>query len=148
MNAAVAGAVLGPQWTVVACPRPGVLRWRRSEGLNLDVEVERCAAGPLRDAYPVSAHDIAVQVFGRPAADVLTDVLVSVVDAVLTSDPRCRRVVYAARAGDHDAVWAAEAAGFRYVLDVDVPGAELSLLVAEPAWVSRVDIDLDHVPGT
>lgn len=128
---------LSPQWTVL----PG-LRWRRED---VDVEVERCSAGPLRDTYPVSAHDVEVRVTGAPTAAVLTDVLVTVAGAVMAADPRCRRVVYAARAGDHDAVSAAEAAGFRYVLDVDVPSAELSLLVAEPAWISLADVD---VPGT
>jgi len=40
---------------------------------------------------------------------------------------------------------AAEMAGFRPVVDVDVPGAELRLFVAEPVWVSN--IDLQRVPG-
>jgi hypothetical protein len=65
----------------------------------------------------------------------------------MAADPECRRVVFAASVGDLDAVAAAQAAGFRYVLDVDVPDAELSLLVAEPDWVSDVDADLDRVPG-
>ncbi|GCE44881.1 hypothetical protein Rhow_000507 [Rhodococcus wratislaviensis] len=43
---------------------------------------------------------------------------------------------------------AAEAAGFRYVVDVDVAESELSLLVSEPGWVTEVDIDLEHVPGS
>jgi len=38
--------------------------------------------------------------------------------------------------------------GFRHVVDVDVPGEELSLLVREPEWVTQVDADLDRVPGS
>ena len=46
---------------------------------------------------------------------------------------------------------AAESAGFRYVVDVDVPDEDgvveqLSLLVREPDFVTHVDMDLDHVP--
>ncbi|WP_158839951.1 hypothetical protein [Saccharothrix deserti] len=114
----------------------------------MTVEVERCSAGPLRDAYPIAANDVEVRVTGASTSEVLTNVLTTLVGEVLTADPRCRRVVFAAPAGDHDTVSAAEAAGFRYVLDVDLPGAELSLLVAEPTWVTRVDMDLDRVPGT
>jgi hypothetical protein len=33
-------------------------------------------------------------------------------------------------------------------VDVDVPGAELSLFVTEPSWVSKVDSDLHKVPGS
>jgi hypothetical protein len=57
-------------------------------------------------------------------------------------------VVFAAPVDDLEIVAAAEAAGFRYVVDVEVPGEDLSLLVAEPEWVTRVDMDLDRVPGT
>lgn len=65
---------------------------------------------------------------------------------ILRSDAHCRRVVFAAAAGDQAMVAAVQAAGFRCVLDVDVPGAELSLLVAEPGWVTERDDD--RVPGS
>jgi hypothetical protein len=112
------------------------------------VVLHRCATGRLRDAYPVHRHDVEARLTGPlPAGDV-TRVLAQTARAVFERDPHCRRVVFAAAAGDLGTVTAAEAAGFRYVVDVDVPGAELSLLVAEPDWVTTVDIDLDRVPGT
>jgi len=80
-----------------------------------------------------------------PAAEV-QGVLARTARQCLDADPRCRRVVYAAPAGDSTALGAATAAGFRYVVDVDLPDVSLSLLVAEPGWVTA--IDLDRVPGT
>ncbi|MCK8616298.1 hypothetical protein [Gordonia sp. C13] len=79
-----------------------------------------------------------------------------VISAARQADPECRKVVFAVeRDGPEQArsrairtIAAAEAAGLRYVVDVDVPGHELSLLVSEPDWVTEVDMDLDHVPGT
>lgn len=41
-----------------------------------------------------------------------------------------------------------EAVGFRYVIDVDLPEGAVSLTVAEPDWVTKVYMDLDHVPET
>jgi hypothetical protein len=68
--------------------------------------------------------------------------------AVLAADPDCRRVVHAVPEGDRTAIEAAEAAGFRYVVDVDLHDRQLSLLVAEPGWVTATDLDLDRVPGS
>ncbi|MGP3962073.1 hypothetical protein ACTWPT_39400 [Nonomuraea sp. 3N208] len=107
------------------------------------VRLERCAAGRLRDAYPVAAHDVELQVDGAG-----TELLLALVDAVSVADPRCRRVVYAVQEGDLPRIAAAEAAGFRYVVDVDLADAQLSLLVAEPGWATRTDTDLDHVPDS
>ncbi|MEU6408200.1 hypothetical protein [Microbispora sp. NPDC046933] len=106
------------------------------------VRLERCAAGRLRHAYPVAAHDIELQ-----AAEADAGLLRALVDAVAEADPQCRRVVYAVPEGDLDRMAVAEAAGFRYVIDVDLADAQLSLLVVEPEWVTRTDMDLDHVPG-
>lgn len=115
---------------------------------GVTVEVRRCAAGRLRNAYPVSTHDVEVRIQGRATPEVFTDVLGTAARTVFGADPHCRRVVFAAPAGEPGLVAAAEAAGFRHVVDVDVPGMELSLVVAEPEWVTQVDIDLDRVPGS
>jgi hypothetical protein len=115
------------------------------------ISVERCAQGRLRNAYPVSRHDVELRV-EHLQPDSLTAVLSGESDRVLEQDPECRKVVFAAPVGDVEVVAAAERAGFRYVVDVDVPeGSEvisLSLLVREPAHVTRVDMDLDRVPET
>src|SRR4029450_3884728 len=120
-------------------------------GTNLDATLERCAHGRLRDAYPVAEHDIEIRLDDAP-----TDELTALLGALSAAggpaeqqaDPQCRRVVFGAPRGDLATLAAAENAGFRYVVDVDLAGASLSLAVAEPSWVTSVDMDLDHVPGT
>jgi hypothetical protein len=113
-----------------------------------DLRARRCAEGRLRDAYPVSAHDIEIHTPNDSVPQALTRHLAEFADAILRADPQCRRIVLAVTAGDQGSVAGAVAAGFRYVLDVDVPGAELSLLVAEPNWVTDVDVALGTVPGS
>ncbi|MEU0312099.1 hypothetical protein [Nocardioides sp. NPDC006273] len=123
---------------------------RGASGAAVDVELVRCAAGRLREAYPVSEHDVEVRVGAASAGGVepaaLTALLGDLVQAVLASDPECRRVVLAIPEGDLEVLAAAEDAGFRYVVDVDLPDEAVSLAVAEPAWVTAIDMDLDHVP--
>ena len=115
-------------------------------GTNLDATLERCAHGRLRDAYPVAEHDIEIRLDDAPTNE-LTALLGALSVAVQQADPQCRRVVFGAPRGDLATLTAAEKAGFRYVVDVDLAGASLSLAVAEPPWVTSADMDLDHVPG-
>lgn len=110
------------------------------------VRLERCAEGRLAKAYPVNAHDVEVRIDDRLPGAELSEVLGAAVAQALSSDPGCRRVVFATEVDDVATIATAEAAGFRYVVDVDLPGAQLSLLVAEPDWVTAAD--LDRVPGT
>ena len=112
------------------------------------VVIERCVKGRLRAAYPVAEHDVEVRFPVPPAAAELTPALREVVASVLASDAECRRVVFAAAEGDLATLDAAEQAGFRYVVDVDLPDGPVSLAVAEPDWVTAVDMDVDHVPQT
>ncbi|WP_181148185.1 hypothetical protein [Arthrobacter sp. MYb213] len=48
--------------------------------------------------------------------------------------------------GDVVGIARGEAAGYRYVLDVDMHGRSLSLLIAEPDWVLEDSRHLDAVP--
>ena len=118
---------------------------RNRDGLAPEVTLERCAAGRLRDAYPVSEHDLEARVSELPAA-ALGPLLAELATAVFTADHRCRRLVFAAPEGELALLSAAEEAGFRYVVDVDLPEGPVSLAVAEPGWVTAVDMDLDRVP--
>ncbi|WP_369192195.1 hypothetical protein [Streptomyces sp. R08] len=142
-------SLLRPPWNVLST-RPtryaSDLRVR-GHSAQLAVRVERCAAGRLRDAYPVGAHDIEGGVHGPCPPDVLPDLLEALADAVTDADLRCRRVVFAPASADQARILAADAAGFRYVLDVDLGAETVSLFVAEPLWVTRTDMDLDRVPG-
>ncbi|WP_431971081.1 hypothetical protein [Nocardia sp. bgisy134] len=122
--------------------------WAGPANTPVTVDVARCADGRLRVAYPVGAHDVEVRITGAPSAQVLTDALAAATSAILDADPHCRRVVFAVPKGDEAGLAAAELAGYRHVVDVDVPGQSLGLLVVEPAWVTAADIDNEHVPGT
>lgn len=136
-------------WDVVSTRNTHHASELRVQGHSAHVTayVERCAAGRLRVAYPVGAHDIEVRVEGSCPPDDLSDLLRALADAVAEADPRCRRIVFAADTGDRARVLAAGAADFRYVLDLDLGAEELGLFVTEPEWVTRTDMDLDRVPG-
>ena len=116
------------------------------EGTTIEFIARRCAEGRLRDAYPISARDVEIDVPNHAAPQRVTRPLAALTQTILNSDDSCRRVVFAAPTDDEVMVSAVEAAGFRYVLDVDVPGAEFSLLVAEPTWI--VELDDNRVPGS
>ena len=115
------------------------------------ISVERCAVGRLRDAYPVGEHDLEVRVENEPLES-LGETLRIEAARLLSDDSDCRKVVFAAPEGDLPVIAAAELAGFRYVVDVDVCDSNelvsLSLLVYEPERVTFVDMDLDQVPQT
>jgi hypothetical protein len=141
---------LGPGWTVT----PGetyvldIIR-RDEDGECVEAVVRYASGGPLRDAYPVGAHDVEIRLSRRhPTSSRLSACLDELGVAILAADCACRRVVVAVTPDDLAAISAAESVGFRHVVDVDVPGEELSLLVREPEWVTQVDADLDRVPGT
>jgi hypothetical protein len=116
-------------------------------GTTVDATLERCTRGRLRDAYPVAEHDIEIRLDDAPT-DELAALLGALSAAVQQADPQCRRVVFGAPSGDLATLAAAEDAGFRYVVDIDLADTSLSLAVAEPSWVTSVDMDLDRVPGT
>lgn len=117
-----------------------------ADGGSCTVRVERCVAGRLQSAYPASTKDLELQLLDASAPRLLTSVLEKSVAAVRAADPDCRRIVFGAPRAVPGAVAAAEAAGFRYVLDVDLPDTELSLLVCEPEWVAVRDDAADTVP--
>ncbi|MFI0452788.1 hypothetical protein [Actinomadura sp. 6N118] len=153
-------------WTgdVIAASRNrATLRLRRDDGLYVVIDVERCAAGRLRDTYPAGGHDVEIAITtigGAPFDDVSTgpaastagsaaasDVLRQVVTTIWNADSRCRRIVLAVAPEDHDTAGSARSAGFRHVADVDLPDAgTVDLLVIEPAWATSADMDLDRVP--
>ena len=144
--AAPPGLRLGPRWERLDHGGHHVrMRFGDEVGV-VELGMRRCSDGRLRDSYPLSTHDIELYAVNDAAPQALTRALGELWQAALDADPLCRRVVFAAPADKADIRQAAEAAGLRHVVDVDVPSAELSLLVCEPHWVAR--IDLDRVPGS
>lgn len=109
-------------------------------------------ASPLARAYPAGVHDLQVIVDGLGDPDALRDGCL----LALGDKPDCRRITFASAVGDLAAVKYAEAAGFRYVLDVDVreptsstpakPADALSLLVFEPEWVTEQPTAVSELP--
>ncbi|MCP1411426.1 hypothetical protein [Paenarthrobacter sp. A20] len=106
------------------------------------VAVEFVVATPLAASYPVSARDRLV----TPDAGAGAEALQLVSERILQMDPACRRLVRAVDEGDIAAIALGEAAGYRYVVDVDIPGRSLALLAAEPGWVMEASRYLDDVP--
>jgi hypothetical protein len=143
---------LPPDWTLLdrTQTRAGVrLRLAGPGSGSVELTLSRTLATTLSDAYPVSAHDVHMEIGTAelPEADFVR-LLRDVVVAVEANDPRCRRLVYPVLSAELDTRAAAEKAGFRFVVEVDVGDRELSLMVAEPDWVTRVDMELDRVPGS
>ncbi|GAA3590493.1 hypothetical protein GCM10022198_12960 [Klugiella xanthotipulae] len=143
-----------PRVTPLADVLPG---WRSSyevsrPGAPVAHFVARFALeGPLGRSYPAGAHDRELRsaegdtatVAGRPFDP---EALRAVSEYLLAEDPRCRRVVLPVPEQDLAAIAAAEAGGFRYVVDVETAETEQSLLVVEPDWVTAQPLDLDAIP--
>lgn len=108
------------------------------------ITVIPCLGGRLQSAYPASRHDVELRVGGVAVHD-LPRVLEAASEEALQANPLCRKVVFAAPAGDLATISAAESAGFRYVIDVDIDDGgqlvELSLLVREPECITEMDRD-------
>lgn len=91
---------------------------------------------PLRHTYPYSAHDVEAP-FGT-AKQMTTSIR-----EAFNTDPDCRRVVVAIDQDDLDQMRTAEDAGLRFVVNVQLrDGREVSLMVAEPDWVSSQSTDI------
>ncbi|MCK7641990.1 hypothetical protein JIM95_003480 [Corynebacterium sp. CCM 8835] len=94
---------------------------------------------PLRHTYPYGSDDMELP-FGT-AESMRTGV-----SEVFAAHPECRRIVIAVPEGDLDAVSECEAAGLRYVVDVETrEGADVSLMVAEPDWLTRQSTDISEL---
>lgn len=116
-------------------------------GTPREVRARFAVRGPLGKAYPAGIADLELD------AGALRDTraLRAVGDRILRENPSCRRIVLPVPAGDLDAIGFGEDAGFRYVVDVDVPGVrgavtELALLVMEPSWVADAPTAVDDLP--
>lgn len=102
-----------------------------------------CLTGQLRNAYPVGSHDVQI-VIDADAATV--EGLCDAASSIFEGDPACRRVVFAPDTDDVDSIEVAERAGFRMVVEVDLPGATVKILVCEPQWGTDGYVDLNSVP--
>jgi hypothetical protein len=137
---------LPSSWAAGEIPAPD--GWLKAWSVTQDgaprgeVRAAFVAATRLAATYPVGVRDR----FVEPSADATAEALQLVSERIMAEDPACRRLVLATAEGDLNAIARGEAAGYRYVVDVDVPGESLSLLAAEPAWVLEESRHLDDVP--
>lgn len=106
------------------------------------IGIRHSRAGDLVDAYPAGTHDRELLVEGDPTAAAVA----ALAAQVFAGDPRCRRVVLPVAERDLAAIAWAEAAGFRYVVDVDTRAGAFSLLVTEPDWVLAQPHILEDIP--
>lgn len=107
------------------------------------VKVEYATASKVRYAYPAGVHDRFLTLFQGATAETLQ--LVS--ETIWAEDPQCRRLVLATAEGNIEQIALAEQSGYRYVVDVDLPGGEeVTLMVAEPDWVLEESRNIDVVP--
>ncbi|MFF0543191.1 hypothetical protein ACFYTF_10165 [Nocardia thailandica] len=140
-----------PPWSSAA-PTHGTttvsLTAQNRDGRTAHIQLQRCTVGRLRYAYPTGEHDIEIQITQGENAPLSADLISAVVAAIEAAEPRCRRIVLPVPVAALDDIAAAEQAGLRPVVEVDLPDAELVLLVVEPAWVRGEGGNADQVPGT
>ena len=139
-------AGLSPAWTAVpsepetgyaeafTVEEAGAFRGLVSVGLVIHSDLEA--------AYPAALRDRVL----HPSPQAPAEALQLVSELVMAADPACRRLVVATPEGDVAQISRAERAGYRYVVDVDLPGRSVSLMAAEPAWVLAESLRLDDVP--
>lgn len=106
------------------------------------VRVARVLDTEYAPTYPVSGHDRLLE----PSDDAAPEALQLASEQTFADDPRCRRLVVAVPEEDLEQIERAEKAGYRYVVDVDLPDRAVSLLAAEPEWVLEQSRGIDIVP--
>ncbi|MFE7273605.1 GNAT family N-acetyltransferase [Streptomyces sp. NPDC057623] len=109
------------------------------------VRVQRVWQHPLRAAYPMGAHDIAVWL-DRPAPDLAAGLLRALTPALFAADPRCRRVVAAPDEDDPRTQRVLEDGGFRRIAEADLPGGPVVLFAAEPPDIAGLPTAFDDMP--
>src|SRR4029453_5802091 len=92
---------LGQGWTQTNVGDPVVRVRFDGEGV-VELGVRRCISSRLRDAYPVSSPDIELFGLNDAPPHAFAHALIELSEAVLRADPLCRRVVFAAPAGEAD----------------------------------------------
>lgn len=140
----------GPAWILVGqrVTPSYVQQLVEKDGVQVAALLERAVTGAFREAFPSGANDVRLGISPTPDPEGLGELLSAFAGQFAALDSKSRRLVYAAPEGDLAAIGAAENAGFRFVVDVEVADGAYSLMVVEPDWVTAVDMDLDRVPQT
>lgn len=115
-------------------------------GPAVRLEIHRVPHHPLRACYPFGAHDLILSVTPPTETAPITELLRSLLSALFTADPRCRRIIAAPAENDSETQRTLEAAGFRRVTEADLPDGSVVLYTAEPPAVTSVSTALDDMP--
>ena len=137
---------VGPEWTceaVAALPgHDSTLAVRHKGSRVATLGVKRVVDSEFAATYPSGLRDRLL--LPEPGAPAEAIQLAS--EIVMGSDPACRRLVLATAEDDLDAIGVAEAAGYRFVVEVDLHRGSFALLIAEPVWVLEESRNIDEVP--
>ncbi|WP_120005615.1 hypothetical protein [Nesterenkonia muleiensis] len=106
------------------------------------IRVSRVVSTAYEVTYPVGTQDRLLEVSDDAAAEAIQ--LVS--EHLFAHATHCRRLVIACPEEDVEQIAQAEQAGYRYVVDVDLPDRSVSLMTAEPQWVLEQSRNIDIVP--
>lgn len=137
---------LGPEWVLESlAPEFGQefsLAIKHSGSEVALVNIARAVGSVFESSYPAGLRDRLLAVSdGAPAGAIQ---LAS--EFVMATDGACRRIITACAEGDIDSIARAEAAGYRFVVEVDTRTGSFALLAAEPAWVLEESRNIDDVP--
>jgi hypothetical protein len=106
------------------------------------VGVQRVVDSEFAATYPSGLRDRLL--LPEPGAPAEAIQLAS--EFVMETEAACRRLVLACAEDDLEAIGIAEAAGYRFVVEVDLHRGSFALLTAEPAWVLEESRNIDEVP--
>ena len=137
---------LGPEWTcepVAAGSGGGSALAIAQAGKHVaTVGVKRIVESEFAATYPSGLRDrLLVPEVGAPA-----EAIQLASEFVMSQDPACRRLVLVCEEEDLKAMSIAEAAGYRFVVDVDLNRGSFALMTAEPDWVLEESRNIDEVP--
>lgn len=116
----------------------------------LCVEAHRVVHHPLRDCYPVGAHDLVLEFVAytsrADARELLVSLLPELTRAFFTADPRCRRITVAPDADRTAEIEAFLDGGFGFADEVDMPERTVVLLAVEAPRIAGIATALDAMP--
>jgi hypothetical protein len=137
---------LGPEWTcesVAALPGHGSTLAVRHAGSHVaTLGVKRVVDSEFATTYPSGLRDRLL----LPEAGAPAEAIQLASEFVMETEAACRRLVLACAEDDLEAIGIAEAAGYRFVVEVDLHSGSFALLAAEPAWVLEESRNIDEVP--
>lgn len=137
---------LGPEWVLEhLAPEPGQessFAVHHSGSLVARVNVTLVLGSEFEASYPAGLRDRLMTVTERGPAQAIQ--IAS--EFVMSVDRSCRRIVMACAEDDIESIARSEAAGYRFIVEVDTYSGSYALLAAEPDWVMEKSRNIDDIP--